>query len=88
MDGTAAELPSLEMVVMATPLTLPTRANLPNAGQLEVYHNITRDKAGGSDSWVCEGWDRCGQTLIRVTHSGCSNLTRQRMFYRAGILWF
>ncbi|KAF8529966.1 hypothetical protein JB92DRAFT_3081218 [Gautieria morchelliformis] len=47
-DGTAAELPSLEVVIMATPLTLPVGAILPVAGEPVHHHGVTRGKSGGS----------------------------------------
>lgn len=50
-DGTSPEmssLPSLEVMVMATPFTLPIGATYPEAGNPVFYPGITHGKAGGS----------------------------------------
>jgi len=48
VTGTVAELPSLEVVVLATPLTLPEGAKYPTAGEPVHYHDITYGRPGGS----------------------------------------
>ncbi|KAF7290719.1 Di-copper centre-containing protein [Mycena indigotica] len=51
IDGTAVALdtvPSLEVDVAMTPLTMPLGAGLPEAGEVKYYHEITRGKQGGS----------------------------------------
>jgi len=48
MDGTAAELLSLEVVVIMTPLTLPPGSKFPVAGEPQCYYGITYGRPGGS----------------------------------------
>ena len=51
MDGTAVpleECPSLEVTVVAVPLTLPPGAIFPDAGETVFHHHVTARKQGGS----------------------------------------
>jgi len=47
-DGTVAQLPSLEVMVLAAPLTLPTGAKFPVVGEPKHFHAITHGRPGGS----------------------------------------
>jgi len=48
VDGTVAELPSLEVVVIATPVSLPPGARFPVYGEPQPYPSITYGRPGGS----------------------------------------
>ena len=48
MNGEAAELQSLEVVVIATPLSYPPGAIFPVPGQAHRHHRITHGRNGGS----------------------------------------
>jgi len=48
VDGTVVELPSLEVVVLATPVSLPPGARFPVYGEPQAYPNITHGRSGGS----------------------------------------
>jgi tyrosinase len=48
LDGTVAELPSLEVVVLSTPVTLHPGAKYPVVGEPVHYHGITHGRTGGS----------------------------------------
>jgi len=48
VDDTPVELPSLEVVVLSAPLTLPTGAKFPVVGTPKHYHEITHGRPGGS----------------------------------------
>jgi len=48
MDGTAAELQSLEVTVIATPVSFPPGAMFPVAGEPHRYNRITYGQPGGS----------------------------------------
>jgi len=48
VDGTVAELPSLEVVTLAAPLTLPPGGKYPVVGEPQHYHEVTRGRPGGS----------------------------------------
>lgn len=47
-DGTPAELESLEVTVVATPLSLPAGSDFPVPGETTHHHDITRGRRGGS----------------------------------------
>jgi tyrosinase len=46
-DGSLAELKSLEVTVVVTPLSLPTGAGVPTAGVPRHHHEVTRGRSGG-----------------------------------------
>jgi hypothetical protein len=48
VNGTVVELPSLEVVVLATPVSLPPGARFPVRGEPQLYPNITHGRPGGS----------------------------------------
>jgi tyrosinase len=48
VDGTVVELPSLEVVVLATPVSLPPGARFPVYGEPQPYPSITYGRPGGS----------------------------------------
>ena len=47
-DGEEAELQSLEVVVLATPLSYPPGSKFPVPGKARRYNGITHGKLGGS----------------------------------------
>jgi len=47
-DGTVAELMSLEVVVLATPVTMPPGAKYPVYGKPQEYPSVTSGRPGGS----------------------------------------
>jgi tyrosinase len=48
VDGTPAELTSLEVTVISTPLSLPPGAEFPVPGDAQHHHHITHGRQGGS----------------------------------------
>jgi len=48
LDGTVADLPSLEVVVLSAPLTLPPGAKFPVVGAPRHFHGITHGRSGGA----------------------------------------
>lgn len=48
MDGTVAQLPSLEVRVMTADLDLPPGASFPTIGAPVYHDDITRGREGGS----------------------------------------
>jgi len=49
-DGTVVELSTMEVMVLATPVTLPPGARFPVYGEPRPYPSITRGRPGGSGS--------------------------------------